>query len=111
MAWSGYILENPLTGSGLEFGGTEIAQGAVQAGAVEPADVLDDGAPCARFGGLGLEVEQLAFDRGEERFGQALSPALAFAAHRQGDLAVAGHPGIPLSALAGLVTGQERANG
>jgi hypothetical protein len=66
MAWSGYLLENLLTGCGLEFGGPEIAQGAVQAGAVEPADVLDDCVPRARFGGLGLEVEQLAFDRGKE---------------------------------------------
>jgi hypothetical protein len=42
MAWSGYLLENLLTGCGLEFGGAEIAQGAVQAGAVEPAEALDE---------------------------------------------------------------------
>jgi hypothetical protein len=47
MAWSGYLLEDLLTGCGLEFGRAEIAQGAMQAGAVEPADVLDDGAPGA----------------------------------------------------------------
>ncbi len=93
MAWSGYLLGDLLICCGLEFGGAEIVQGAVQAGAVVPADVLHDGAPGAGSGGPWLQIEQLAFDRGEERFREGVVPALAFAARRQGDLAVAGQPG------------------
>src|ERR1035441_1618820 len=93
MAWSGYLLGDLLSGGGLEFGGTEIVQGAVQAGAVDPADVLHDGAPGSGPGRPGLEVEQFAFDRGKERFGEGVIPALAFAADRQGDLAVTGQLG------------------
>lgn len=37
---SGYLSEIFVSGGGLEFGGAEVAEGGVQAGAVVPADVL-----------------------------------------------------------------------
>src|SRR5580698_40021 len=89
MAWSGYILDLVAVG-GFELGWAEISQGAVQAGAVVPADVLGDGAAGSGLGGPGLQVEQLAFDRAEERLGERVIPALARAAGGQLDLAVRG---------------------
>src|SRR5487761_355847 len=90
MAWSGYLLDDLLCRYGLEFGRAEIAERAVQAGAVEPADVLDDRPARHGAGGPGLQVEQLSLDRGEERFGEGVVPALAGAAEGQRHLAVAG---------------------
>jgi hypothetical protein len=87
---SGYLPEVLLSGSGFVFGGAAIAEGAVQAGAVVPADVLDDGPPCPGPGGPGLQVEQFALGRVEERLGQGVIPALARAPDRQGDLVIAG---------------------
>ena len=63
-----------------ELGGAAVAEGAVQPGAVVPGDVLDDGPAGGGPGGPGLRVEQLAFERGEERFGNGVVPALAGAA-------------------------------
>ena len=50
MAWSGYILDLVVV-SGFEFGGGLVAEGAVQPGAVVPADVLDDRAPGGALAG------------------------------------------------------------
>jgi hypothetical protein len=52
-----------------------------------------DCAPGGGPGGPGLQVEQLAFDRGEERLGQGVVPALAGAAMGQGYLAVGSEVG------------------
>jgi hypothetical protein len=82
MAFSGYILDLAVV-TGFELGGAAVTKCTVQPGAVVPADVLDDRAPCAGPGGPGAKVEQLAFDRSEERLGQGVIPALAFAAGRQ----------------------------
>jgi hypothetical protein len=65
----------------------------VQPGAVVPADVLDDGPVCHGVGGPGLQVKQLAFDRGEEALGESIVPALAGPPGGQGDLAVTGQLG------------------
>jgi hypothetical protein len=65
----------------------------VQAGAVVPADVLGDGVAGAGAGGPGLQVEKLAFDGAEERFGEGVVPALPCAAVGQLDLAVRGEGG------------------
>jgi hypothetical protein len=78
MAWSGYILDLVVV-AGFELGGCLVAEAAVQPGAVVPADVLGDAAG-AGSGGPGLQVDQLAFDGGEEAFGQSVVPALAGAA-------------------------------
>jgi hypothetical protein len=90
MTWSGYLLDLVVF---FEFGGAAVAQGAVQAGAVVPGDVLDDGTAGHGPGRPGLQVEQLAFDRGEKRFRESVVPALTGAAHRQRDVAVAGQRG------------------
>jgi DNA-binding PadR family transcriptional regulator len=45
-----------------------------------PADVLGDCATGASVSGPGLQVDQLAFDRAKERFGESVAPALASAA-------------------------------
>src|SRR4249920_2079263 len=77
----------------LEFGGAVVAEGAVQPGAVVPADVLNDRPPRRCPGGPGLGLDQLAFDRGEEALGQGVIPALAGAAGRESDLPAAGDGG------------------
>jgi hypothetical protein len=46
----------------------------MQPGAVVPGDVLDDRVPRAGPGGPGPQVEQLAFDRSEERFRESVIP-------------------------------------
>src|SRR5215471_14969884 len=69
------------------FGWAAVAEGAMQSGAVVPADVLDDRVPC---GGLGRPGLQVALDGGEERFGQGVVPALAGAAVGQHDVVLAG---------------------
>jgi hypothetical protein len=76
MAWSGYLLLGLLGGCGLEFGGAEVSQAAVQPGAVVPGDVLDDGAAGADAGGRGLQVDEFALDGAEEAFRQGVVPAL-----------------------------------
>src|SRR6266516_2058757 len=80
MTRSGYLLDLAVF---FEFGGAAVAEGAVQPGAVVPGDVLDDRPPGGSLGGPGLEVEQLALDRGEKRFRKSVVPALAGAAMGQ----------------------------
>src|SRR5215469_235637 len=87
MTRSGYFLDLVVF---FEFGGAAVAEGAVQPGAVVPADVVNDRPARRGPGGPGLGIDQLAFDRGEETLGQGVVPALAGAPHRQGHLAVAG---------------------
>src|SRR5215207_3861779 len=94
MARSGYLLDALLVGGGLELVGGPVAQGAVQPGAVVPGDVLHGGAAGGRSGGPGLLVEALALQRGEERFGERIVPALAGPTGRQGHLQVAGEGGV-----------------
>jgi len=65
----------------------------VQAGAVVPGRVLYDRPACQGARGPGLNVDQLAFERGEERFGQGVVPALAGPADRQDDLVPVGQGG------------------
>jgi len=93
MARSGYLPEGLFTGGGLVFGGAAVAQGAVQVGAVVPADVLHDRTAGPGPGGPGADICQLAFERGEERLGEGVVPALASAPEGQGDLAVTGQGG------------------
>jgi hypothetical protein len=62
MAWSGYLSDGLLIGGGFEFGGAEVAEGGMQAGAVVPADVFDDGAAGGRPGRSGPQVNQFAFE-------------------------------------------------
>src|SRR5580700_1932594 len=92
MAWSGYILDLVAV-AGFELGWAEVAEGAVQAGAVVPADVLSDGGAGGSSGGPGLVVEQLAFDGGEPAFGQSVIPALPGPAMGQLDIETAGQGG------------------
>src|SRR5215471_14108010 len=80
MTRSGYLLD--LAGF-LELGGAAVAGGAVQPGAVVPADVFHDRPLGHGSGWPGLEVEQLAFDGGEEALGEGVVPALAGAAMGQ----------------------------
>src|SRR5215471_10203185 len=87
MAWSGYLLDLVVF---FEFGGAAVSEGGVQPGAVVPGDVLDGGVAGGRAGGPLPGVDQLPFDRGEERFGQGVIPALAGPADRKRDLALRG---------------------
>ena len=57
-----YLPEVFLSGGGVVFGGAEVAEGAVQAGAVVPADVLDDGAAGCGPGRPGPRVDEFAFE-------------------------------------------------
>src|SRR5512139_1717334 len=93
MARSGYLLDDLLTGSVFVLVGCQVAQRGVEPGAVEPGDVLDDGASGTGPGGPGLLVEALALEGGEERLGQSVVPALTGPPHRQLDVAVAGQVG------------------
>src|SRR5262249_8759077 len=90
MTRSGYFLDLVVS---FVFGWAAVAEGAMQSGAVVPADVLDDRVPCGGLGRPGLQVEQLAFDGGEERFGQGVVPALAGAAVGQHGVGLAGGGG------------------
>src|SRR5262249_37800339 len=65
----------------LEVGGAAMAQGAVQSGAVVPGDVLHDRPAGLGPGGPGLQIGELALERGEEALGHGVVPALALAAH------------------------------
>src|SRR5512133_2019146 len=94
MARSGYLLDALLVGGGLELVGGPVAQGAVQPGAVVPGDVVHGGAAGGRSGGPGLLVEALALQRGKERFGERVVPALPGPTGRQGHLQVAGEGGV-----------------
>ncbi len=90
MTRSGYLLDLVVF---LEFGGCLVAEGAVQAGAGVPGDVLDDRPAGPGPGGPGLQAGQLALDGGEKRLGKGVVPALAGAAQGQRDVAVAGEGG------------------
>src|SRR5215211_991987 len=94
MARSGYLLDALLVGGGLELVGGPVAEGAVQPGAVVPGDVLHGGAAGSGPGRPGLLVEALALQRGEERFGERVVPALPGPARRQGDLEIVGEGGV-----------------
>ena len=65
------------------FVGGEVAEGGVEPGAVVPGDVVDDGAAGPGLGGPGLLVDAFALQRGEERFGDRVVPALTGPADRQ----------------------------
>src|SRR5512132_4318972 len=93
MARSGYLLDARLVG-GLELVGGPVAEGAVQPGAVVPGDVLHGRAAGGGPGGPGLLVEALALQRGEERFGERIVPALPGPTGRQGHLEIAGEGGV-----------------
>src|SRR5215207_4687829 len=93
MARSGYLLDALLVGGGLELVGGPVAQGAVESGAVVPGDVLHGGAAGSGPGRPGLLVEALALQRGEERFGERVVPALAGPAGRQGHFEIVGEGG------------------
>src|SRR5437764_5501854 len=90
MTRSGYLLD--LAGF-FELCGAAVAEGAVQPGAVVPAGVFHDVPAGGGPGRPGLGVDQLAFDRGEERFGQGVVPALAGASMGQRYRIVAGQGG------------------
>src|SRR5918996_3118712 len=94
MCWSGYLAQFLLAGGGLELVGGLVAQRAVQPGAVEPGDVVDGGAAGSGPGGPGLQGQALALERGEERFGQRVIPALPGPPVGQRDLQVAGEQGV-----------------
>src|SRR5215471_19343783 len=74
MTRSGYLLD--LAGF-LVFGGAAVAEGAVQPGAVVPADVFHNRPDGSSSGRPGLGVDELAFERGEKRLGKGVVPALA----------------------------------
>ncbi len=74
MARSGYLPDDLLVGGGLELVGGQVAKGAVQPGAVVPGDVLHGGAAGSGPGRPGLQVQTLALQRGEERFGERVGP-------------------------------------
>ena len=96
MAWSGYlcVLVLILVGGCLVFGWGEVAEGGVEPAAVVPGDVVDDGTAGEGVGGPGLLVDAFAFQRGEERFGDGVVPALPGPADRQGHSAVVGEGGV-----------------
>ena len=73
-----------------EVGGAVVVQGAVQPGAVVSGDVLHDRPAGSGPGVPGPKVGELALQRGEERLGHGVVPALALAAHRWQDLAASG---------------------
>src|SRR4029453_815347 len=101
MARSGCLVDALLVGGGLELVGGQVAQRAVQACAVVPADVLDHRAAGGRPGRPGLLVEALTFQGREERLGQRVVPALPGATMRQDHLEVAGEDGVvPTGVLA-----------
>src|SRR5215216_7250546 len=104
MARSGYLLDALLVGGGLELVGGPVAQGAVQPGAVVPGDVLHGGAAGSGPGRPGLLVEALALQRGEERFGDRIAPALPGPAARQGDRQARSEGGV---VAAGVLPGFE----
>jgi hypothetical protein len=62
-------------------------------GAVVPGDVFDGCAARRRPGGPGPGLDEFAFERVEEGFGDSVVPALALAPGRQGDVQVAGQGG------------------
>src|SRR5918999_3351502 len=101
MARSGYLRDGLLVGGGLELVGGLVAQSAVEPGAVVPGDVLHGGAAGGGSGGPGLGVQALTLQRGEERFGQRVVPALPGPAAGQGDLEIAGEGGV---VVAGVLT-------
>src|SRR5215469_7963682 len=90
MTWSGYLFDLVVL---FVFGGCLVAEGAVQAGAVVPADVLDDRPSGGSLGGPGLGVDQLAFECGEEALGEGVVPALAGPAEGQDHLVALGELG------------------
>src|SRR5512132_4181315 len=94
MARSGYLLDGLLAGGGFELVGGHVAKGAVQPGAVVPGDVVHGGAAGSGPGRPGLLVETLALQRGEERLGERVIPALPGPTGRQGDLEIAGEGGV-----------------
>jgi hypothetical protein len=57
---SGYLAKVLLSGGGFVFGGALVAEGAVQPGAVVPADVFDDRPAGAGPGRPGLQIDELA---------------------------------------------------
>src|SRR5580693_5958707 len=66
----------------------------MQPGAVVPGDVLDHGPSVPGPGRPGCGLDQLALERGEERLGQRVVPALAGPPDREGDLALVGEGGV-----------------
>src|SRR5215217_1780801 len=106
MARSGYLLDL-LVGGGLELVGRQVAQRAVQPGAVVPADVLHDCAAGGGSGGPGLLVEALAFQRREERLGQRVVPALPGPTVRQRHLEIAGEGGVVAAGVLAPAIGME----
>src|SRR5512133_2345285 len=94
MARSGYLRDDLLVGRGLELVGGPVAQGTVEPGAVEPGEVVHGRVAGGGAGGPGLVVEALALQRGEERFGERVIPALAGAARRQADREIVGEGGV-----------------
>src|SRR5215203_4118623 len=74
--------------------GGQVAEGAVQPGAVVTGDVLHGGPAGGRSGGPGLMVKALAFQGREERLGERIVPTLPGAATRQGDRQLCSEPGV-----------------
>src|SRR3954451_15405188 len=100
--WSGY--RKPWSRHVRGFVGcrAEVAQaGMPPAGVVPALDVLEDCLVRLGFGGPRLPAEHLGLDRGEERFGYRVVPALPLAADRQADADLVGRPRV----LAGGVLG------
>jgi hypothetical protein len=86
MVCSGYILDL-VAAAGLSSAGLRYPRLLC---AVVPADVLSDGAAGGGLGGRGLQVDQVALDRAEERLGKGVVPGLARAPMREVDVEVAG---------------------
>jgi hypothetical protein len=107
MARSGCLSGDLLAGGGLELVGSLVAQGAVQPGAVVPGDVVHGGPACRGPGGPRLQVQALALERREERFGQRVIPALPGPAARQPDLEIAGEHGIVTAGVLAAAVGVE----
>ena len=107
MARSGYLREGLLAAGGLELVGGHVAKGAVQPGAVVPGDVLHGGAAGSRSGRPGLQVQALALQRGEERLGERVVPALPGAAAGQDDGQVGGEGGVVAAGVLATAIGME----
>src|ERR1700722_19662523 len=93
MAWSGY-LPDLFVVVVFVVGGTLVAERGVEPGAVVPADVLHDRPPGPGPRRPGPGIDELAFERGEERLRECVVPALARPAGRQGHLALVGEGGV-----------------
>src|SRR5215218_2692994 len=94
MARSGCLSSDLLAGGGLVLVGGLVAQGAVESGAVVPGDVVHGGAAGPSSGRPGLQVQALALQRGEERLGQRVVPALPGPTGRQPHREIAGKQGV-----------------